>query len=213
MSLFSNPFSMAVVVLILLGSIVYYFIRRYKAITYVELLRPRDGRGKKFEVDYETDVGLKCKKTKGLTPKFIKIGRGWLFNERGKSITKFFGIEGTAYTATIDIENEKPIKMKIEAFLRWVWGDKFYNSIPSTQRDTIEKSTWGLTIDPVKIDEEEHNLETLPMESVHDEADAIVLNAYAQNTMNNKKIGIMPYLIGGVIGSAVMYIAVTKGWF
>ena len=90
MSLFSSPYGMAIILIVVLGTTVWYFIRRYKPSTYVELLRFRDGRGQKFKVDYETDVGLKCKKAKGLTPKFIKVGRGWLFNEGGKQITKFF---------------------------------------------------------------------------------------------------------------------------
>ena len=127
-------------------------VMRYKPVKKVELLRPRDRRGQTLTVNRETDLGVECKKSGDFIYRFIKAGPSWVFNQGGRQITKFFGIEGTAYTG---IPKGDDITLSsISELLRFIWGDKFYDAIPSKQKDAVEKDKWGITINVEKIEEE-----------------------------------------------------------
>jgi len=80
---------------------VFIFILSKKPSKEVLLLRPRDKRGLKIPVVKETDIGLICKTIKGIARRYIKMGCAWTFTMGGKVVTRFFGIEGTGYTAIV----------------------------------------------------------------------------------------------------------------
>ena len=114
-------------------------------------LRPRDRRGQQMVIDNETDLGVVCKKVKGDTYRFIKRGSGWVFNIGGRMVTRFFGVEGSAYTSYAAHGNEFE-KVSVEDYLRFIWDDKFYDTIPESQRKIVENDKIGLTVEIVVID-------------------------------------------------------------
>lgn len=199
---------MVVIVVIGAGAILVMSIKPEKR---VELLRPRDSRGKILAVVEETDIGLTCRESGGVTYRFIKAGRGWTYNVRGKMITKFFGIEGTAYTG-ITRGNETET-VSVSKFLRWIWKDKFYDQIPDKQKQAIETDVYGITIELQKIDEDALGLPTLRPVDIHDEDEGVMIRRFAKGAQDNKPESYMNFVATGLIGALLMYLAIGQGWF
>lgn len=191
-----------------LGAIFYViiFIRPSKKVL---LLRPRDRRGKSLTVTQETDLGLVCKPSKGVTHRFIKVGPSWVFHEAGRMVTRFLGLEGTAYTAIV--KGDELINVSIKDFLIFLWDEKFYDAIPKVQKDKVETDVIGVTIKVQGIDEEEAGLSTLTADDINDENDNIVLSKIAEPQKASTSQTIMNNIIWLVLGAAAMFFAVTKG--
>lgn len=196
----------------ILGGLLYHNMR--KPTKKVELLRPRDSRGKPLKVVMETDIGLVCRKTGGVIHRFIKKGRGWTFNEMGRMTTKFFGIEGSAYTSLIE---DGPITTKTSLIdhLKVLWGDQFgkiYNALPDAQRQAIETDVIGVTVELMKVDAEKEGLPTLTSDDIYDEDDNVMLRRFAQST-TKKKFGesIMGDVFKVLVGALMMYFLIQRG--
>ena len=186
--------------------LVYYFRPEKR----VELLRPRDSRGQVLRVSQETDLGLMCKKVKGVTHRFIKVGRGWTFSLGGKMVTKFFGIEGKAYTGIP--RDSGPVEVPVSEYLKWLWGEKFYNVIPEEQRRTVETEAVGIIVAIDPIEEEEHNLPTISADDIHDQDDNVMLGRLARSSGDRAgPRSILNYVLAFTLGLASMFFLVTKG--
>lgn len=205
----STAFMLMVVIIIMGGGAV--LVTSLKPEKRVELLRPRDSRGKILTVVEETDIGLTCKPSGGVTYRFIKAGRGWTYSVRGKMITKFFGIEGTAYTGII--KGDDIVNVSVSEFLRFVWHDKFYDAIPAQQRQAIESDVHGITIEVQKIDEDSLGLPTLRPVDIHDEDESVMIRRFVKGAQNIKPGSYMNYVATGLIGALLMYLAIKQGWF
>jgi len=188
-----------------------YIVISLKPEKRVELLRPRDSRGRVLPVVEETDLGLTCKKTGGVTHRFIKAGRGWTFNVRGKMITKFFGMEGRAYTGII--KGDEIVNVSIAEFLKWTWGPKFYEAIPEQQRQSVETDVQGITVEVQRVNEDEFGLPTLRSDDVHDEDESVMIRRFAKGAQESKPGSYINYVATGLIGALIMYMAVSQGWF
>jgi len=198
--------------LVLLGILltVVYFINHFRPRKVVELLRPRDSRGVRLRVAQETDLGLICKKRGGVVHRFIKRGRGWTFNEGGRMLTKFFGIEGTAYTGIA--RGDEIVNVSVPQYLKFLWGDKFYESIPEKQRQAVEQDIIGITVSIDKVDEEREGLPTLTADDINDEGDSVVLGKLAQAaTKVDAKKTFTNNIIWLSLGALIMYFLVTRG--
>jgi len=208
--IFSSTIFMLAIVMVILGAAVAVVlsIRPEKR---VELLRPRDSRGRILPIVEETDLGLTCKRTGGVTHRFIKAGRGWIFNVRGKMITKFFGIEGRAYTGMV--RGDEVVNVSISELLKWAWGEKFYAAIPVQQKQAIETDVYGITIEVQRIDEDEFGLPTLRADDVNDEDESVMIRRFAKGAQDAKPASYVNYVATGLIGALLMYMAMGQGWF
>lgn len=139
----------------------------------VIFLRPRDKRGEKLEITHETDRAILCENSNPVH-RFIKIGSSFVFKDGGRTSVRFFGIEGSAYSATI--KNEAEVKLSTKDFLTNLWTEKVYKALPSKLREAVESDSIGITIEPATIDPEEHGLKHLTSDDVNDEGDATILN-------------------------------------
>ena len=184
-------------------------VMRYKPVKKVELLRPRDRRGQTLTVNRETDLGVECKRSGGFIYRFIKAGPSWVFNQGGRQITKFFGIEATAYTGIP--KGDDIDRVSIAEFLKLTWGEKFYNAIPKKQKDAVEQDRVGLTLEIEKIDEEKFDLQSLSSADLDDEGDSLVLAKIAKGAVPSKKSQLWNFIIGAVLGAAVMLFISVKG--
>ncbi len=176
----------------------------------VLLLRPRDRRGSSLSVIQETDIALTCKAIKGVTHRFIKIGSSWVFNEGGRMITRFFGVETTAYTAIAAL-NETVI-VSVKEFLESIWGEKFYNAIPEKQRKIVEDDKVGITLKIQEIDEEEYGLPTLTSSDINDEDDNVVLAKLAKPQKQSTSQTLMNSIVTFMLGAALMYFIVKQNY-
>jgi len=173
-------------------------------------LRPRDHRGKTLTVSQETDLALTCKPKKGVSHWFIKYGPSYVFNEGGRMVTRFFGIEGTAYTA-IAVYDEL-IKVSVKEFLEACWGNKFFKLLPEKQRKIIEEDRVGITIELQKIDAEDVGLPTLTSSDINDEGEQIILSKISSPKKTNTSQTIMASLTTFLLGAALAYFVVKQGY-
>lgn len=196
-------------VIIAISSIGYVFLF-IKPTKKVLLLRPRDHRGKSLSVVQETDLGLSCKPIKGVTHRFLKIGSSWVFNEGGRMVTRFFGIEGTAYTAIV--RAGAMVNISVKEFLIFLWDEKFYNAIPESQRKKVETDVIGITVKISEIIEEEEGLPTLTSSDINDEDDNLILSKIAKPQKINTSQAIMSTIVNFMLGAALMYFVIKQGY-
>jgi len=172
----------------------------------VELLRPRDNRIKILEVDQETDLGLRCKKSDGIVHTFIKAGRGWTVEGRNR-ITKFFGAEGTVYTAIFRDGDAEEVTLR--EILKLIWGEDFFASVPKIQKDLLDTAKVGVTVTPIKISPTEYGLEELTSADIDNQSDNIMLDKIA--TGDSGRPTVYNNLLYIAIGALAMYFALTRG--
>lgn len=182
----------------------YMLTSKNKTTKEVMFLRPRDKRGEKMNITKETDRSVLCEQTNPVH-RFIKIGPAWTFKDGGRTSHRFFGIEGSAYTAIIkDAQN---VKQTIQEYLKVLWGDKIYAALPQKMKDVVEKDQIGITIEPAKIDPDEYGLDVLSPDDVNDEGDATILNRLAKfGQGENMKTKMMNNLIWLALGFALAII-------
>lgn len=187
-----------------------YSFLKVRPVKQVELLRPRDRRGKTLTVARETDLGLECKKTANFIYRFIKAGPSWVFTKSGKSITKFFAIEGTAYTARP--KGDEMEVVPVSTWLRFLWGDKFYDAIPPKQKRAVETDVVGITVEIAPIDEEEYDLKRISAADLDDEGDSTVLSKIAKTQKPSTKRDIYQFMVGAAMSAAIIFFMLVKGW-
>jgi len=177
----------------------------------VLFLRPRDKRGERLEVTRETDRSVLCEKSNPIH-RFIKVGSAWTFKEGGKTSTRFFGIEGSAYTPIIKGGEEE--RFTLSEHLRNIWTDRIYEALPEKLRNAIERDKFGVIVDPIEINIGDYGLTNLSSDDVNDEGDAIVLNRLAnQGYRENVKQKLLGNLIWLALGVGIAGILSNFGWF
>ena len=208
-SIFSNPIVIVMVPLICVMVVVYVMVF-IKPIKKVLLLRPRDRRGTSLLITQETDIGLICKSVKGVSHRFFKFGPAWVFHEGGRMVTRFFGIEGTAYTAIV--RDGKEVNVSVKEFLIFLWGEKFYKGIPQVQRDKVETDVVGLTIQVDKVDEEENDLLPLTASDINDENESVVLSKLAEPQKARTSDTVIKTIVNVLLGAALAYFVIKQGY-
>jgi len=166
---------MAIVLTALLLLVVYRLLAARRPIKEVMFLRPRDRRGKRMRVTRETDRSAFCER-ENPTHRFIKLGPAYEFQEGGRLVTRFFGVEGSAYTADLSGPNPNPLRLTLgEILSEYDW----YRKLPQRIRDEVEKAKFGVVVDVKAIDPDEYGLPRWTSDDVHDEADAVILRRLA----------------------------------
>jgi hypothetical protein len=172
----------------------------------IDVLRPRDKRAFTMPIIAETEISLRCPKKEGVYWRFYKTGPGWTFPN---GLTKFFGIEGTAYTAVL--RNDKPVTMRLSQALQILWGIDDYKKMPPQMREIVEKHSIGVTISPEKIPDEDKT-GSLSAANVDDENDQKAMDRLAKAMKDKGKIDYTHVLLGFLGGIVVAWIAVSMHW-
>jgi hypothetical protein len=173
----------------------------------VVLLRP-GFRGLIVPVTKETAKSLECKKTEGVTRKFYKFGRGWVFPKD----TKFLAVDGNAYTKIIN--TPESLQISIPDYLRFTWGDAAYEKTPKSLREPLEQNRIGVTITPDKIGDDDKGLPPVNAEDVNDEKKeklvGYVTKAIKDEGKMDWKTMFMGVSIGLVVGIMLVSFKVIK---
>ncbi len=202
--------SVIVVVLVCGGTVAFVMGRLPKK--EVLHLRPRDKRGESLTISDETDLGLICKKKRGGgVNRYIKRGSGWVFNEAGRMVTRFFGIEGSAYTAYAKEGNEIT-DITIPQYLRFLWTDKFYEMVPAEKRRAIESDVIGMTIAPKAVNYEAEDLPHLTTDMINDEDDSRMLQKFVESNQPKTSADMMRLIFAALLGAFAMYFIVKQGY-
>jgi len=125
---------------------VIYTINQRRPIKYVEQLRPRDRRINRMNAQRETDLSVFCK-YKNDVWRFIKKGTAWTGVHGVTPFTRFFGVETKAWTTIF--KDAAKFEVSISEYLKDLWGEDFYRTIPDKQRSDIEDTKVGVTVEPV----------------------------------------------------------------
>ena len=206
LDLFLNP-----VILVPLTAVmtIYYVNQKGGANTEVYLLRRRDRRGERLRAAIETDLAVTCKKVKGVTHRFIKTGPGYTFAVGNRVVTRFFGVEGTAYTGVVKGSELK--KIPVNEYVGTVLGSDFYDKMPDEAKRRLEDDIIGVTVEIEKIDPQEHDLISLSSDQIHNEERSEVLKDIV--VPQEKTLGQNIYLMAVwlVLGALLMYFLMGKG--
>jgi len=196
----------AIVITALLAFIAFKFLATRKPVKEVMFLRPRDRRGERLLVTRETDRSIWCERA---TPihRFIKFGPAYEFHEGGRLVTRFLGIEGSAYTADLSTPNPEPLKMTLSEILEeFPW----YKKLPQKFKEQVEKTKYGIVVDVKKIDVK--GLPELTSDDVNDEADAVILQRIAQGTkVSTVKREFYQLMVGIGLGIGIALILIRWG--
>jgi hypothetical protein len=165
----------------------------------VVLLRP-GFRGLIVPVTKETAKSLECKKTEGVTRKFYKFGRGWVFPKD----TKFLAVDGNAYTKII--QGVDAVQITIPEYLRFIWGDAVYDKTPKQLREQLETTKVGVTITPDKISDDDKGLPPVNAEDVNDEKKEKLVGYVTKAIKEDGKMNWMNVFVGVAIGGFLVYI-------
>jgi len=151
----------------------------------VSYIRERDGRGQ--DVDIGSEGAFTFKTSSNPLLRFIKFGRAYDFIKRGRVFRRYFGKEGTAYTARLQGfagTKKQPKKLKktfssLGLLLKEMWGPEFYSVVPETQRKQIEDQKILLTVD-LEPGHTPENMPEITEETVLAEADKDMATLLAQ---------------------------------
>ena len=146
---FANPLNYVFMGLfIMAGLLIGLLIRPWMGNQVIKFV-PADHRFIDLNIDEETAVSIQCKKMKGMPlQRFFKLHPGFtgiVGRFLKKPITRFLGIEGTAYTWQIQAGIWKKLGSLSDA-MRTIWGEDFWASIPETQLELIEESRIQVTV-------------------------------------------------------------------
>lgn len=148
---FSNIFNIIMLLIFLLVGVIIGIVVRPRWGNMVMKLLPRDHRFLDFDIDEETAVTIECKEKKGFPPhRFIKlrpgfVGKSGRFIKR--SVTRYLGKEGTAYTWQTEQNKFTEIPGGLPTALKGLWGKEFYEEMPPEQKQQLEENKLLVTVD------------------------------------------------------------------
>lgn len=207
-SIFVNPIILILISIVCVAVVIYLLMSK-KPKKEVLLLRPRDRRGKALNVSQETEIGLFCKGTKNVTYRFFKFGPSWIFNKGGRMITRFFGIEGTAYTGIV--RDGVEVNVSVKDFLEFLWSPEFYAGIPQQQRTKVETDVIGITIHVDEVPEDE-DLPKLTASDINDENENVVLGKLTPKQKGSTGDTLMKTIMAFLLGAFLMYFIRGQGY-
>jgi hypothetical protein len=146
---FANPLTWVFMgVFILSGVLIGLFLRPWLGNQVLKFI-PGSHRFIDLSIDEETSVSVQCKKIKGMPiQRFFKLHPGYtgvVGRFLKKPITRYLGIEGTAYTWKIKAGEWEKLGTLSDA-VRTVWGEDFYSSIPDRQNKILQESKIMVTV-------------------------------------------------------------------
>lgn len=175
---------------------------------------PKDHRFVDFSIAEETAISVICEDKKGYPPhRFLKLGLGFI-GQTGRfvkrSTTRYLGKEGTAYLWTAENDKYKRVDGGLATYLKHLWGDETFNSMPDDARAKLETDKVLVTVDisdgltppglgavseeNIKIEEDRQACKTL-WKAKDDQAKGVLLN----------------YLIVGLAGFGICAFLVLLG--
>lgn len=118
----------------------------------VTYLQPKTRIGFDLNINEESSLVLECDDIKGMPHKrFLKFRPGFDIKKgrrHNKVITRYFAIEGSAFTTRIEniSGEEKKIQISPANYLKVLWGEKIYEAMDPAHKNPIEQATIPITV-------------------------------------------------------------------
>jgi hypothetical protein len=171
-------------------------------------INPSDHRFMDLDIEEETAVSIQCKKKKGFPQqRFFKYHPGFTGMAGRlikKPITRFLGIEGTAYTWNIK-EGKDILLGTLADAVRSILGEDFWSFIPNEQQQLLDESkiqvTVGLDESPLTPD----GMKSISEEDIKVETDRKAAETFWQEHGVRQKGMIINMVLAGGFGAAVVF--------
>ena len=184
---------------------------------------PRDRRFVDFNIARENAFSVECEEQKGFPPqRFIKFRAGFsgtVGRFLKRSITRFIGREGTAYTwrtetlgGARELKSPKFIGTLADA-LKGLWGLEFYDTIPEDKKDELEESTINVTVDISNEDLTPENSKSVSEEDIKREEDRLAAETFWKGKKEVQKSEWTQWIFIFIAGmGAALLLAKLFGW-
>jgi len=211
---FGNPLSwvfmgLFVVVGVLLG----IFLRPWMGNQVLKFI-PADHRFIDLDIDEETSISVQCKKKKGMPlQRFFKLHPGFtgiVGRILKKPVTRYLGMEGTAYTWRIDAGSWHKIGT-LEDAVRSLWGEAFWETVPERQQDKLTESRIQVTVGLDKAPLTPAGMRSISEEDIKQEEDRRASKTFWEEHQSQMKGFIINLILAGGTGFAVCAALVLFG--
>ncbi len=175
---------------------------------------PGDHRFIDLSIDEETSVSVQCKKVKGMpVQRFFKLHPGFtgiVGRFIKKPITRYLGIEGTAYTWQVQSGRWKQLGSLGDA-LKTVWGPEFYDTIPERQQNMIEESRIQVTVGLDESPLTPEGMRSISEEDIKQEEDRQASKTFWEEHGSQVKGWLINVILAGGTGFGVALLLVMIG--
>lgn len=175
LDIFGNlVFDIMLIIFLLIGLLGGIFLRPWFGNQVIKIME-KDYRFVDLDIEEETAVSISCKDKKGMpSQRFFKWRPGYtgiIGKFLKKPVTRWFGREGTAYTWKLEGEGKRVDIGKLDAAVKTVWGEEFWNSVPKKQKTQLEESILNVTVELEKGPLTPEKMIPVSEENIMDEQD------------------------------------------
>lgn len=205
---FGNILNVVMMILFLVIGVLLGLLLKPPSRNQVTKLIERDRRFVDFNINEESAFSLNCDPVKGFMPqRFIKLAPGYTgkvgrFIKR--TITRFFGKEGTAYTWIFEGGEDKKLGSLADA-LHGIWGEDYWNLFAENEPDKVkelEESKVNVTIS-VETGFTPEGFQSVSEEDIKREEDREAAKTFWRGKRSEEKRQFLDYLIIGMAGFGV----------
>jgi len=211
---FANPVTWVFTGLfIIVGLLIGLFLRPWMGNQVIKII-PADHRFIDLAIDEETAISVQCKKLKGMpVQRFLKLHPGFtgiVGRFLKKAITRYIGIEGTAYTWKIEEGRWKKLGSLAKA-IRGVWGEDFWATVPKTQREKLEESRIQVTVGLDKAPLTPAGMRSISEEDIKQEEDRQASKTFWREHGSRDRGFYINMILAGGTGFAICAVLVLLG--
>lgn len=196
-----------------LGILVGLFLRPWVGNQVIKFI-PADHRFIDLGIEEETSISIQCEKKKGMPPqRFFKLNPGFtgiVGKFLKKPITRYLGMEGTAYTWKIDAGSHHNLGGLGEA-VRSVWGEDFWATVPEKQRDLLTESRISVTVELDKAPLTPAGMRSISEEDIKQEEDRRASQTFWEEHQGQMKGFFINMLLGIGTGFGICAALVLLG--
>jgi len=213
---FANPVTWVFTGLfIMIGLLIGLFLRPWMGNQVMKFI-PSDHRFIDLKIEEETAISVQCKKVKGMPiQRFFKLHPGFtgiVGKVLKKSITRYIGIEGTAYTWKIEEGRWKKLGSLADA-IKTVWGETFWATVPETQKEILEESRIQVTVGLDKAPLTPSGMRSLSEEDIKQEEDRLASQTFWREHGSQMRGYFINMILAGGTGFAICCAMIFLGLF
>ncbi len=211
---FSNPITWVFTGLfIFVGLLIGLLLRPWIGNQVIKFI-PGDHRFIDFSIDEESSVSVQCKKVKGMPiQRFFKYHPGFtgiVGRIIKKPITRYLGIEGTAYSWQIKNGTWEKLGSLKDA-VETVWGEDFWSHVPDRQKALLEESRIQVTVGLDEAPLTPGGMRSISEEDIKQEEDRQASKTFWQEHSGQIKGYIINLFLAGGTGFGVALFLVMLG--
>lgn len=198
---------------IMIGLLIGLFLRPWLGNQVIKFI-PGDHRFIDLSIDEETSVSLQCKKIKGMPiQRFFKLHPGFtgiVGRFLKKPITRYLGIEGTAYTWKIKSGRWEKLGSLGDA-LKSIWGEDFFNTLPERQLKMMDESRIQVTVDLDEAPLTPEGMRSISEEDIKQEEDRRASKTFWEEHGSQMKGFFINVFLAGGTGFGIALLLVMIG--